>query len=123
MNGEDLAAMAIVRTGFALDDDSDEYRCLNFRVQMGLEAALDSVRAIDSYNEFCGERVALALEQIASGLNGYEFKVMLGRENSPVAYIEVPANRQNDAMALLREAAADEVDLEGDGRWIRAWWD
>jgi hypothetical protein len=32
MNTEDLTAFSIVNLGYALDDPTDQHRCLNFRV-------------------------------------------------------------------------------------------
>jgi hypothetical protein len=119
-SSEAQAALDMVKIGYAVDDPTDERRCLNFRVGFDdHEAAYEALRAIDAYNAFSAERVIAALR--AANLDRYS-RISVGREGSPVVYLNVWGDVDMPSIEhLLREAAADEVDF--DGREVRAWWD
>jgi hypothetical protein len=124
MNTEDLTAFSIVNLGYALDDPTDQHRCLNFRVGFtDHEAAFSALVAIGDYNEFDGARVAQAIKSV--GLDRYT-RIMVGREGSPVIYVGPFFGDRDKTMlstltAKLQDVAADECDF--DGRLLRAWWD
>lgn len=120
MNTEDLTALQIVKLGYAIDDPTDNHRCLNFRVGFNdHEAAFSALVAIGDYNEFNGARVADAI--MSAKLDRYR-RVSVGREGSPVVYIAAYGDdEQKRVMDALRAADADECDVtRGE---IRAWWD
>jgi hypothetical protein len=119
---EDATALAMLRAGYACDDPTDERRCLNFRVRLSPEAAIEAVTAIDSYNGFDKTRVIPAIEQIVAA--NPTARLNIGREGSPVIYVEgVFSDTQDAVMAILRDAAADEVGVTDGGYAVRAWWD
>jgi hypothetical protein len=124
MHTEDLTALSIVKLGYALDDPTDQHRCLSFRVGFtDHEAAFSALVAIGDYNDFNGATVAQAIQSVK--LDRFT-RIEVGREGSPVIYVG-PFYGDRDKVALsaltdaLRGAVADECDF--DGRLLRAWWD
>lgn len=96
-------------------------RSLSFRVSFNRdwEAAFTCLRIIDRYNDFDAERVIAALRPFASEPTNGDSYIDVGREGSPVLYVKYgPLEEIGEA---LREAAADEIDIEGSH--LRAWWD
>lgn len=121
LQAEANTALEMVRLGYACDDPTDERRCLHFRVGFdSLDGAQAAVRAIGSYNAFDGDEVAEALAKLPTSTMGH--KIDVGREGSPAIYVRwLRSEQQIDAVNILREAGADEVDVvRGD---VRAWWD
>lgn len=122
MHTEDLTALSIVKLGYALDDPTDQHRCLNFRVGFtDHEAAFSALVAIGDYNEFNGAKVAQAIQ---SARLGRYTRILVGREGSPVIYFPYVGDmdERERLMTALREADADECDVTPDGS-VRAWWD
>ena len=104
----------ILRRGY--DEDT---RSLSFRVGFyrDWDAAFECLRIIDRYNDFNAERVIAALEPFAKD-DGVSY-IEVGREGSPVLYIKY--GPLEEIAEALRNAAADELDIEGS--YLRAWWD
>lgn len=124
MDTEDQTALAMVRTGYAVDDPTDRNRVLDFRVGFkDIAAAQEACRVIDSYNGFDGERVSAALAEV--GRISRSFRVQVGREGSPVIYVAgfFSDDEEHKRIAeALQEAGPDELDVYGN-REVRAWWD
>jgi hypothetical protein len=121
-------------------------RSLNFRIEMSFERAWQFLRRIESYNEFHAANVLDALERVDTLIpkkyygegnpnNGERsYAISVGREGSPVIYLDRYAWRQEaipDATCKLicREmeliGKADEADhwTEGNRLTFRFWWD
>jgi len=154
----DTTAVALQRSSNTISTADAIYeaifdRSFNFRIQLPYETALSFIRRIDHYNEFNWSTVTDALERI-DGLiprsqykqgnpnNGKrDYKISVGREGSPVIYLErleffntswldTPTMK-----AICREmeliASADEshyhiedsVFLPGRKVEFRFWWD
>lgn len=126
---------------------------LGFRIDMSYPEAQAFIRRIDQYNEFEAGSVLDALDEIDRLLpkryfnpgnpnnGGRSFKISVGREGSPVIYIEMYEYEEFDALtedtlkAVCQEMTvigrADESDYEVEplggfgGRKItfRFWWD
>lgn len=120
MNTEDTTALAMVRLGYALDDPTDESRCLNFRVGFTEgSAAAEACLAIEAYNEFEGTKVVTAINRIIA-IDRFA-RIYVGREGSPVLYVTA-YGKADQVMAALKDAGPDELDLDGSNT-VRAWWD
>lgn len=122
-NAEDECAFSIVRLGYAVDDSTDQFRCLNFRVGFGygrsnVAAACFAVSIIDQYNDFDAVNVCHALNNM--NLGPYT-SIYIGREGSPVMYIGCRQTDVTKLTGLFRDARADEIDFNG--RELRIWWD
>lgn len=118
---EDNTALAMLKLGYAVYDDTDQNRCLNFRVGFNdPRAAAEACVIIDSYNEFDGRRVAKVITDIAV-LDKYA-RVSVGREGSPVVYVSSWSGDLDIIQGMLKSARPDECDLES-GNTVRAWWD
>lgn len=128
LSADDRNAVEMVRRGY-----SEGTRCLHFRVNFAtftparLEAAFAAIQSIGPYNEFEPEGVIVRLRSLID--KGYEFdSIAVGREYSPVLYITAQRTHRDEAgvtvgvMTAMRDAEADEVDIERETT-IRAWWD
>lgn len=121
MQTEDATALAMIRSGYALDDETDQHRVLTFRAGFNeVENAFEAIRAIGSYNGFDGEAVAQALETA----NTERARIQVGREGSPVVYIDglYPNDQVATVKLALEQANADEIDEVRPGT-VRGWWD
>jgi hypothetical protein len=114
--------VALVQRGY-----EESTRCLDFRVRFwaagdGPACALAALRAIGSYNNFDGWAVAQALEPFAE-----KCVIAVGREGSPVVYVEPRYGNEGVTKAAieaaLRDVNADELDWQDKNRTLRAWWD
>lgn len=131
-------AETFVRIGFGLQSGFQSTEFLTPRLRTAQAAPL--IRLIKQYNNFEGERVALAVERLRGKVSGIEF----GRQGSPVLFIELPywthqreetmregmgvkiSDAENEKfVAELRqtfvsELKADEFSVRG--RRVRVWW-
>jgi hypothetical protein len=134
-------AESFVRIGFGLNKDQrfQSYEFLTPRLRAAQSASL--IRLVKQYNDFDGERVAVAVEKLRGRVSGVEF----GREGSPVLFIELPhwthqregadtlvqgtriTDAENDRLVeelrqvFVGDLKADEFGV--DGRRVRVWWD
>lgn len=134
-------AEAFVKIGFGLNKDQrfESTEFLTPRLRSTQTVTL--IRLVKHYNEFDGERVALAVEKLRGRVSGVEF----GREGSPVLYIELPywthqreeslrngagtkiSDAENDKLiqdlkqVFVGELKADEFSVAQ--RRVRVWWD
>jgi hypothetical protein len=129
-------------------------RSLQFRIELPYDTAIGFIRRIDTYNEFEAGRVIDALEradQLIPRMNygpgnpnngNRDYKISVGREGSPVIYLErfeygtkapIAEKSMKDICEEMKIwAEADEADYEvheytfcGPSRKItfRFWWD
>jgi hypothetical protein len=127
MNTDNQNAVDLVRRGY--DEDT---RCLHFRVSFfgssSFEDAIDAVEIIDSYNGFLWEDVDIALRKCKE-LIGHYFYIHIGRESSPVIYIEfwgmLDDVIKDQLTEIMKDAQADEVDWQKSNKReiLRCWWD
>jgi hypothetical protein len=119
-------AVDLVRRGY-----NEDTRCLHFRVSFfgssSFEDAIDAVEAIDRYNNFVWEDVDIALRKCKQVFSHY-FYIHVGRESSPVIYIEAWGKLDDDIkdqlVEIMKEAQADEIDWQtGRNDILRCWWD
>lgn len=120
---EDAVGLEMVKLGYATEspDPNCRARCLFFRAKFDtLAGAQAAVRAIGKYNNFDGEKIVTALES-CDFEDIYGEWVEIGREYSPVLYIRSYGS-EAEVMAAMRDAQADEVEVDKRG-YVRAWWD
>lgn len=121
LSAEDVTAVEMVRMGYAVDDPTDQARCLTFRAALTLDGAVEALRAIGGYNLFDGEAVGEVLARISIG--DYA-QIQVGREGSPVLYIRTGCGTTIDREGIERELRAVHADeLDWDGSTLRVWWD
>lgn len=117
MSTDNENAVALVKRGY-----DEPTRCLSFRVAFYCDPpnALAAIRAVGRYNDYDGERVARALEGFL--VADVVQRISVGREGSPVLYLNVYDSAQRPAVeAALAAAQAGELGWT-DGT-LRAWWD
>lgn len=134
-------AETFVHIGYGLHKDLNFQSTSFLTPRIRTSQASHLIRMVTSYNEFNGERVALAVEKLKGKVSGVEF----GREGSPVLYIELPfwthqreehplgetgtkiSDRDTDKfIADLRRVFVDELnadELSVSHRRVRVWWD
>jgi len=85
------------------------------------------IQMVGAYNEFYPEELIKALDKNLDNKKTYRY--FIGRELSPVIYIEetyiLPGSKFQDIMeTIASESRADEVNIERDP-WVvgRIWWD
>jgi len=117
----DTLAGALVKLGYG-DLFDLSVRSLDFRTgHLGQDDAASAIRIVDSYNEFVGEDVATAVENLFA--DGHTRRVQFGREGSPVLYLSLTDDGDSEeVMEAMSELKADEIDAQP-GDVIRAWWD
>ena len=130
-----------VRIGFGLTENRRFQSTEFLTPRLRTSQASPLIRLVKGYNEFNGERVALAVEKLHGRVSGVQF----GREGSPVLYIELPywthqreeyaqrgtGTRISDDEAekfvaelrqvFVNELKADEFSVNR--RRVRVWWD
>lgn len=88
---EDVAALKMVKLGYAVDDPSSSDRCPDFRVTFTTYAgAAEALRAIGQCRGFDGEAVAQMLDQLPAGPEGEEMRVSIGYGGPGEGYRGVP---------------------------------
>lgn len=118
--------LALVGRGY-----DEPTRCLHFRVCFamsavgcgdGTECALIALRILGDYVGGNATELADALAPLTSKF----WQITVGREFSPVVYVDVMDEATKpEVEAIFRAAGADELDWaeSGLGRTLRAWWD
>jgi hypothetical protein len=124
-NGEGCAT-AIAKIAY-----TDATRCLDYTaLAASLEDAKNAVRVIGRYNDFEPNLVCNMLHAIARLVNPdnpqQAIGTWIGRESSPVIYIQLPRSRQRDIPweaidTLAMSAQPDEFEKQGNT--LRLWWD
>jgi hypothetical protein len=77
-------AETFVRIGFGLEKGFQSTDFLTPRLRTG--QAVPLIKLVPQYNDFEGEQVAAAVQQLRGRVSGVEF----GRDGSPVLFIELP---------------------------------
>lgn len=111
-------------TGMVERGYNESTRCLMFRVSFYSDpkGVREAVTAIGPYNAFDPAKVNDALDHLAQYISPYG-RIWVGREYSPVLYIDIDSEQDHDAVkAILEQAKADEIDFIS-GNTVRAWWD
>lgn len=103
---------------------------------LNLKDAIRVIKLVKDYNNFNGEKVATAIQQIRKIWGSdYQLSFEFGREGSPVLYVSLPywknkkekyteAERKEKtelSLAVLKATQTDELWEENNK--IRAWWD
>lgn len=115
----------IVKMGYS---DNPKVRVLEFRVLCeDLEDFNDCVKAIGEYNDFNSDTVADILEDIFEGhdLLPSEIRYSIGREYSPVIYLQVASSQLADRICQSLQSNYDLKfdELNRKGNEIRIWFD
>jgi hypothetical protein len=131
-------AETFVRIGYGLEKGFQSTGFLTPRLRT--IQAVPLIKLVKQYNEFEGEKVAAAVQQLRGKVSGIEF----GRDGSPVLFIELPywthqreetltegvgtkiEDKENDQFVaqlkhvFVTELKASEFSVRG--RRIRVWW-
>ncbi len=131
-------AETFVRIGYGLEKGFQSTDFLTPRLRT--IQAVPLIKLVKQYNEFEGERVAAALQQLRGKVSGIEF----GRDGSPVLFIELPywthqreetltegigvkiEDKETDQLVaqlkqvFVAELKASEFSVRG--RRVRVWW-
>ena len=131
-------AETFVRIGYGLEKGFQSTDFLTPRLRTVQAAPL--IKLVKQYNEFEGEKVAAAVQQLRGKVSGIEF----GRDGSPVLFIELPywthqreetltegmgtkiEDKENDKfVAELKQVFVTDLkasEFSVRGRRIRVWW-
>lgn len=131
-------AETFVRIGYGLEKGFQSTDFLTPRLRT--TQAVPLIKLVKQYNEFEGEKVAAAVQQLRGKVSGIEF----GRDGSPVLFIELPywthqreetltegmgvkiEDKENDQLVaqlkqvFVAELKASEFSIRG--RRVRVWW-
>jgi hypothetical protein len=131
-------AETFVRIGFGLEKGFQSTDFLTPRLRT--IQAVPLIKMVKQYNEFEGERVAAAVQELRGEVSGVEF----GRDGSPVLFIELPywthqreetltegmgvkiEDKENEQFVarlkrvFVTELKASEFSVRG--RRVRVWW-
>ena len=131
-------AETFVRIGYGLEKGFQSTDFLTPRLRT--IQAVPLIKLVKQYNDFEGEKVAAAVQQLRGRVSGIEF----GRDGSPVLFIELPywthqreetltesmgtkiEDKENDQfVAQLKQVFVTELkasEFSVRGRRIRVWW-
>ena len=131
-------AETFVRIGYGLEKGFQSTDFLTPRLRT--IQAVPLIKLVKQYNDFEGEKVAAAVQQLRGRVSGIEF----GRDGSPVLFIELPywthqreepltesmgtkiEDEENDqSVAQLKQVFVTELkasEFSVRGRRIRVWW-
>jgi hypothetical protein len=131
-------AEAFVRIGFGIEKGFQSTDFLTPRLRT--VQAVPLIRLVKQYNEFEGERVAEAVQQLRGKVSGVEF----GRDGSPVLFVELPywthqreemltegmgvkiSDAENEKfIAELKSVFVEKLkatEFSVKGRRVRIWW-
>ena len=116
-------AQPIVALGYS---DSYKVRNLHFQVKCnGKEDFLECVDIIGSYNSFDKETIQHILEDIGKREDLLNIGYIIGREGSPVIYLEIWNEETRKAiLEMLGDGDKYKIDEVGEEGWyIRLWFD
>ena len=132
-------AEEFVRIGYGLNELQRFQSTTFLTPRLRTSQAAHLIRLVKQYNDFEGEKVALAVVTLKGRVSGVEF----GREGSPVLYVELPywTHQREEAMGagvridaaendqfvaelrtlFLEKLKANEFSVRD--RRVRIWWD